>query len=83
MKKFKLNFDPQSAEFLPSPEVSTCCSTIAALARALAIMRNGDNNAVATPQDTLAAATLYAAESVRDSDFTITPHNSTPSQKGG
>ena len=83
MKKFNLNSSPDSAEFMPSAELSQCCVTITALARALAIMRNGDGNVAATPQDTLAAATLYAAEVVKDSDFTRISHKSTPPQKGG
>ena len=81
--KVKFNRIPQSNEVMLSPEVKKCCSTITALARALTTMRNGDGNAESTPQDTLAAATLYAAEVVKDSDFTFIPHKSTSPQKGG
>ena len=69
--KFKLNHQRNSAEVQIAASAGEQCFAVTAIARALAIMRSGVQTTSATPEDTIAAATLVAAGKIKYSDFNI------------
>ena len=56
----EIKCSPKGPTVETAPEVDALCIRVTALARALAMNRKGTRHAIATPQDTIAAATLIA-----------------------